>query len=336
MGTKSLPIAVADIQSRGSSTAISLVVQPPPPPTTVKISQVYGGGGNSGATYTNDFIEIFNQASTDVDLTGWSVQYNSAGTTSGLWQATSICAQGTCILPARHYFLIQESQGAGRTTALPAADAAGTIAMSGSNGKVALVASTNPLNGAYPTGGSLVDLVGYGSANCFEAHATPALTNTTAAVRRGNGCVDTDNNVADFVVIGPIPRNSVAPPNSCGDDPSKPSALGIATPSSLEPASNTLLTFKVAPAINPPSTGLTVNGDLASIGGVTLQSFYDNQTHGDEAADDKVFSFQATVGPFVSTGAKTILGTITDEEGRTDDPFHDAVLSRAMARVTRL
>ncbi len=28
--------------------------------TDVVISQVYGGGGNSGATYKNDFIELFN------------------------------------------------------------------------------------------------------------------------------------------------------------------------------------------------------------------------------------------------------------------------------------
>ena len=26
------------------------------------VSQVYGGGGNSGATYANDFVELFNQA----------------------------------------------------------------------------------------------------------------------------------------------------------------------------------------------------------------------------------------------------------------------------------
>ena len=41
----------------------------------VVISQVYGGGGNAGATYTNDFIELYNQTGTAVDLTGWSVQY---------------------------------------------------------------------------------------------------------------------------------------------------------------------------------------------------------------------------------------------------------------------
>src|SRR5205814_2432659 len=112
-GTKSLPITLADIQSRGSSTAISLVVQPPPPPTTVKISQVYGGGGNSGATYTNDFIEVFNQGPITIDVSSWSVQYQSA-TVTGAWQVTNMCpAAQTCTVAPGHYYLVQESQGNG-------------------------------------------------------------------------------------------------------------------------------------------------------------------------------------------------------------------------------
>src|SRR2546428_7748562 len=50
--------------------------------TTVVISQVYGGGGNSGATFRNDFIELFNRGAASVNLTGWAWQYaSSAGTT---------------------------------------------------------------------------------------------------------------------------------------------------------------------------------------------------------------------------------------------------------------
>ncbi len=47
----------------------------PPVNSNVVISQVYGGGGNSGATYTHDFIELFNRGASSVSLTGWSVQY---------------------------------------------------------------------------------------------------------------------------------------------------------------------------------------------------------------------------------------------------------------------
>ena len=50
--------------------------------TTIVISQVYGGGGNSGAPWTNDYIELFNRGTSPVDVTGWSVQYASAAGTT--------------------------------------------------------------------------------------------------------------------------------------------------------------------------------------------------------------------------------------------------------------
>jgi len=39
------------------------------------ISQVYGGGGNSGAPVLYDYIELFNRGTVDVPLTGLSLQY---------------------------------------------------------------------------------------------------------------------------------------------------------------------------------------------------------------------------------------------------------------------
>ena len=50
----------------------------------VVISQVYGGGGNNSATFTHDFVELFNRGSTPVSLNGWSVQYASATGTGNL------------------------------------------------------------------------------------------------------------------------------------------------------------------------------------------------------------------------------------------------------------
>jgi len=55
---------------------------------TLVVSQVYGGGGNSGATYKNDFIEIFNRGTSAVSVAGWSVQYTSAGGSS--WSQTNL------------------------------------------------------------------------------------------------------------------------------------------------------------------------------------------------------------------------------------------------------
>src|ERR1041385_7563900 len=56
-------------------------------PSDLVISQVFGGGGNTGAPYKNDFIELHNRGATTISLAGYSVQYAStAGTT---WQVTS-------------------------------------------------------------------------------------------------------------------------------------------------------------------------------------------------------------------------------------------------------
>src|SRR5215471_7778634 len=85
--------------------------------TSVVISQIYGGGGNSGATYTNDFIEIFNPTQTSVSLAGWSVQYASSAGSS--WQTTPL---PSITLQPGQYALIQESQGAAGTTPLPIPD----------------------------------------------------------------------------------------------------------------------------------------------------------------------------------------------------------------------
>ena len=168
----------------------------------IKISQVYGGGGNAGADYRNDFIELFNRSAADVSVAGWSVQY--ASSTGATWQVTPLSGS----VPAGKHYLIQEAAGAGGTLFLPDPDATGTIPMSATAGKVALVASTTPLTGTCPTGGAIVDFVGYGTAaNCFEgAGPTGATSNTTAALRKGEGATDTDNNNADFVIGAPNPR----------------------------------------------------------------------------------------------------------------------------------
>ncbi len=177
-------------------------------PGVIVISQVYGGGGNTGATYTNDFIELFNAGGAPVDITGWSVQYASAtGTT---WQVTAL----TGTIQPGHYYLIQEAAGSGGTMPLPTPDATGSIAMSGSKGKIALVVNDTALTESCPTG--VVDFVGYGSANCYEGSgATPELSNTTAAIRNNNGCTDTNNNATDFSISAPTPRNSAAPSYVC-------------------------------------------------------------------------------------------------------------------------
>jgi hypothetical protein len=56
--------------------------------SNVVVSQIYGGGGNSGSTLKNDFIELFNRGDSAVDISGWSVQY--ASRTGNSWQVTEL------------------------------------------------------------------------------------------------------------------------------------------------------------------------------------------------------------------------------------------------------
>lgn len=182
------------------------------------ISQVYGGGGNSGATYKNDFIEIFNAGSAPVNMAGWSVQYASAA--GSTWSVTNL---PSLVVQPGQYLLVQEAVGAGGTTPLPAPDVAGTIAMSATAGKVALVSSRVALTGPSPSAATLVDLVGFGSANGFEGSApVPALSNTTAAARASSGCTDTNDNAADFGNGSPAPRSSTTALHPCGAPVNQP------------------------------------------------------------------------------------------------------------------
>ncbi len=178
----------------------------------VVISQVYGGGGNTGATYTNDYIQLYNAGAADVGLSGWSVQYASAA--GSTWQVTNLT--GTLASGAR--YLIQEAAGAGGTTPLPNPDATGSIAMSATAGKVALVtnqtALTTVCGATCHAAAGVRDYVGYGStATDFEGTGpAPTLSNTTAALRAGGGSTDTDSNAADFTAGPPDPAGSGGPP----------------------------------------------------------------------------------------------------------------------------
>lgn len=181
----------------------------------VVISQVYGGGGatTGSPSFRNDYIELLNRGTATAELTGYSVQYAPA--TSATWSATPLSGS---IAPGQ-YYLVQEAGGS-LGNVIPSPDAIGTIAMSAANGKVALVGSTTVLSGLCPVNPPVVDLVGYGSASCFEGlGAVAPLSTTLAALRLDDGCTDTDNNSADFVTGTPAPRNTSSPLYPCTSVP---------------------------------------------------------------------------------------------------------------------
>ncbi|MEO7062996.1 MAG: lamin tail domain-containing protein [Dokdonella sp.] len=273
----------------------------------VVISQVYGGGGNSGAPYTNDFVELFNAGSTPQSLNGWSIQYTSAtGTTWG----SNVTVLPNISLQAGQYFLVQEASGGTAGLALPTADTVGTIGASSSKGKFILVNTTTGQTGTCPSGPAIIDTVDYGAADACEGTATAALSNTTAALRKGLGCTDTNSNVDDFTVGAPAPRNTTSPLNVCSTTgPTNPSGTGSATPATLGVGDTTLLSVTVTPGTNPVSTSITVTADLSPIGGSSTQTLSD--------AGGNVFTFAATIGAGTPSGAQSLPVTITDAQSRS-------------------
>lgn len=182
--------------------------------TSVVISEVFGGGGNSGAAWRNDYVELFNTSGQAIDLTGWQVQYWSAAKPAGSPASSHTTLTGT-VAPGAH-FLVQEGGGVNESAApLPTPDSAGTIAMSGSGAQVAILDPS----------GSVIDRLGWGDAVVAESSPAPATTNATSSTRT-QPCFDTDRNAIDFASLAPTPENSAtAAPIDCSKQTPPPDSV---------------------------------------------------------------------------------------------------------------
>jgi len=281
----------------------------------VVISQVYGGGGNTGAPYTNDFVELYNRGTDPVSVVTWSVQYASA-TGTGNFAANSPTALPSMTLQPGQYLLVQLAGGVNGVP-LPTPDATGTTNMSATAGKVALVTTTTGLacNGGStpcsPDQTALIkDLVGYGGANFFEGPAAaPAGSNTTSLLRNGDGSVDTDNNSADFVAGPPNPRNSgfvppPPPPTGC-DVPTTHEIAQVQGSGDASPLAGSAVRVEGV-----------VTGDFQ--GTDQLRGFYfqDDTPDADPATSDGLFAFSTLP---VSLGDRVrVNGTAIEFNGLTE------------------
>jgi predicted extracellular nuclease len=267
--------------------------------TDVVISAVYGGGGNSGAMFKNDYIELANLSDSPVSVAGWSVQYTSAAGTA--FQTTPL----TGSIPAHGKYLVQEAAGAAGTLSLPTPDAIGTIPMSGTSGVVALRTSSIALSGcgtACSTAPDVKDLIGYGATANVETLAAPGLSNTTADARSG-ALIDTDNNAADFASGVPKATNTAGTTVSAGDDPGDP---GDPTPGTTRihdiQGSARLSPIVGTNVTNVPGivTAVRVTG---SSRGYWLQ---DPTADADPLTSEGVFVFTGTTTPAVAIGDSVV------------------------------
>lgn len=185
------------------------------------ISEVYGGGGNSGAQFKNDFIELYNPTDAPVDLTGWSVQYRSGTGTGAATAASTTNLSGT--IPANAHFLIQEAAGAGGSVDLPEADVVGTIAMGGSGGQVWLSNGTtllDPPDGnivpTYPS--TIVDFVGYANnANTYEGTRIATNPGNAQSLSRDEAAGAIDDNDSDDNGVDLTLTSPATPTNAAGE-----------------------------------------------------------------------------------------------------------------------
>ncbi len=269
----------------------------------VVINEVYGGGGNSGATYKRDFIEIVNVGDQTVDLAGWSVQYASATGTS--WQVTALGG----ILPAGETLVVGQAAGSGGSTDVPV-DVNGSIAMAGGAGKVALVNSASALSGCGVDCSDLdrvVDFVGFGStANDYAGSGpTPAPSNTNSVSRKGTQ--NTPDNSLDFAAGAPSP-------DACGDACSPPPPPG--------PSAKTIAEIQGTGASSPlAGQEVTTKGVVTAAyptGGFRGFFLQTEGTGGERdltAASDGVFVFQ----PSGDLDADAVIGNYVEVTGKVSE-----------------
>ncbi|WP_443060907.1 endonuclease/exonuclease/phosphatase family protein [Streptomyces sp. NBC_00448] len=285
------------------------------PSADAVVAEVYGGGGNAGATYTNDFVELANSGAATLDLSDYSIQYLSgAPTATSKWQATPL----TGSLAAGGRYLVGEAAGTGGSTALPAPDATGNIAMSGTSGTIALVQGADPLTcvtAADCAADSRVkDLVGYGTAVVHEGSGPAAGASNTASVARNATLTDTDDNAADFTAGDPTPQNAAG---TGGSGPTSPPTTPPTTPPTSPPATVKIHDIQGDTRVSPYE-GKAISGATGIVTGVRVYGssqgfwFQDPNPDNDPRTSEGIYVYTSST-PTVSVGdSVSVAGTVSD------------------------
>ncbi|MBX3408839.1 MAG: lamin tail domain-containing protein [Phycisphaeraceae bacterium] len=222
LGQKPITLTVTDGQGRSASDTenFRVVDCSGASDAPVVISQVYGGGGNFGAFYNSDYVELFNRTSEPVNISTWSLQYASDRGSFGDSENILFFPANT-IIPPHSYYLIQTTNAIGVYGAPFIADRVATpgFGVGQTDGKVALVNTQTllPSIDCPITDTRIVDFVGFGiRTNCSEGGSSTLNTNVgTAVFRKIDGCQDTNQNFHDFYLDEPNPRSLASDPWVC-------------------------------------------------------------------------------------------------------------------------
>ncbi|HEX8338763.1 MAG TPA: Calx-beta domain-containing protein, partial [Pyrinomonadaceae bacterium] len=197
------------------------------------ISQVYTRGGEAGATFRNDYVEVFNRGGLTVNLADYTLQVlvsapAAPGFPGGLTAVNVrfVSSGGGVPLAPGKYVLYQFGSSGSGGVLLPVTPDSNNstpvnLNLPADRGRVALVKGA-PAQGFAQYGcgvgvdATLADFFSYGPTTCAEGGSNfPAPTVTTAALRFNDGCSDGDENVSDFGNLTPNPRNTSSPARLC-------------------------------------------------------------------------------------------------------------------------
>lgn len=154
---------------------------------SVVISEIQTGSGESAS---QEFVELYNPTSQDIVVNDWELEYKSAASDNiaASWSTRALLAGS---IKSHSYYLVAPN------TYLPTSDAILSTGLASGGGHVRLVDAD----------GTIIDLVGWGTANSSETTATkePASGQSIERlpgrlVEDGGNAKDTQDNQADFIL----------------------------------------------------------------------------------------------------------------------------------------
>ena len=277
------------------------------------ISQFQPG---TSAVPNDEFIEIHNNGSAAVDLNGYRVVYRSQNGVADVPVPFAVWTTSTILQPGQYYLIASTSYTGSATPNITYNPTTCQCSMSAAEGGLAI------RQGPQDTG-VVIDAVGWGTATniFFEGTRTVAPGSGNSKERLQQGCQDTDNNAADFATLSPFaPRNMTTAVSVCSGGGTTLFAAMNANPPIVTPPANVLFTVTTIPATTPPSTGITVVGNLSEFGGAASQAFFDNGTNGDVTAGDNVFSFAISIPAGTPGGIRNVFATRIRHSGTFGQP----------------